>query len=193
VAVYADERAVFLRQGNSHPPVSARIEQLLRQLNKSDQEYARMFAVPLSRATEAAATFEPTAVTFNWRNLREIAPNITTPQPDTYLQQIEMLDRLLSLSESKLIAFLTGPDIKPLVGDGIQLLQEGKADAALHRWGVPSREAGLICDPSIPLAFSTLVAALREGFKAVDLPPVQHLGNAVAAAALAAPLLARLQ
>jgi hypothetical protein len=186
LAVYADEQAVFVRQGNSHPPVTARIEQLMRQVGSQEHEFARLFGSALVTATDTAALFGPGALTFSWEALHAADPRITTPQPASYLKQIGMWDQLMCLSDAKLIGFLTDDAAHPAVSAGVELMLANEPEAALLRWGAPERDARILSDWNGPLVYHNLVATLRKGFATVGLPEAHRFGTAVAAASLAA-------
>uniref|UniRef100_A0AAU2JJD4 IrrE N-terminal-like domain-containing protein n=1 Tax=Streptomyces sp. NBC_00049 TaxID=2903617 RepID=A0AAU2JJD4_9ACTN len=192
LAVHVNERALYVRQGSSHPPARARAARLLREMNALERELAEDALRVLMAATEAASVFGPRARSFA-PELLGTAP-VHSPLAPSYLRTTGILDALQCRSRDWYVSMFEEQSREAGVAwpvEGARLAAEGHPAEALRLWGVEKARIGPLCDPAKPLTFHSLYVLLRAGFTARGSAPDSVMAYAVSAAMLAGEPLSR--
>jgi hypothetical protein len=193
LAIYGDERAVFIRRGRSHPPAPARAARLLGQFSPEVRDFAEIFLGDLVEATRRATDFSENGYRFTTAWLAR-TQGVHSPLPPHKLTLVELVD--LALSRPREGAAATMLEIEKQAAlpspDAVHAALAGDARTALLAWGVPTARVEAFCDPHRTLKFSDLVEKLRAAFDTRGLPVGAPLVASVLAAQLLSDPLSRL-
>ncbi|MEU8117892.1 hypothetical protein AB0C21_04200 [Spirillospora sp. NPDC049024] len=186
LAIYGDERAVFIRSGRTHPSAPVRAARLMGELRPEVRDFSEIFLNDLVEATHRATDFSEHGHRFTTEWLAR-TPGVHSPLPPMKLRLVEALDLTQSRARENVAADMSEIEQeadRPAL-DAVRAAVAGDARTALLAWGVPAKRVEAFCDPHRALKFSELVEKLRTAFGSRDLPK----GGALAASVLAAQLL----
>jgi hypothetical protein len=167
-AVHAEERALFIRQGHSHPRAKIRAAALMKEAGPIPTHVANMMLPEALAAIRTATDFSPSGEPFDWYRLnRRRYPLIESRLSDLH-RLVNAMDQIQCRPERVLVDGLR--QMGTAAARGADLVHQGKVHDALIAWGVDAPEAAAILDSDGVVAFHGVVEALQEAFERSDMP-----------------------
>jgi hypothetical protein len=171
-AVGVTERALFVRRARSHPPVSLRLDNVLRSVEDDLRRQTLSYTFGATIAAEYGEDFLHPLRSELWER-GSTEPAIRSDHPTLeYRRLVAQLDQLHGTSVSAIADLMNeipgafGVDLR----DSPTLIADGQLEELLTAWGVDDLEADVILDDNAPLLFFTLHSALADSAR---LAPIE--------------------
>jgi hypothetical protein len=184
LTLHAIEKAVFVRNGHTHPPAEVRGAQLLRAAHPFAESIANMFLPSLQRIADRASTFDETATLLDWPRMKASSYDIDRARPRDHVEFVRYLDAAQCMPRNELLTRLQHSG--PAIANGAKLLGDGRLREALQAWNLDPVDIEAIVDPGQALTFHGLIEAVRDGWKGLSTPEPLRDDASIAAANLIA-------
>ncbi|MEV3938742.1 hypothetical protein AB0K52_22565 [Glycomyces sp. NPDC049804] len=182
LTLHTIEKAVFVRNGHTHPSAEVRGSQVLKMAHPFAASIVSLFLPSLQRIADRASTFDEMAALLDWPRIKAGPYDIDRDMPRDHVEFARYLDAAQCMPRNELLARLQRSG--PAIANGSTCLRDGRLREGLRAWNLEEADIEAIVDPSQALTFHSLVEAVRDGWKRLPLTDPLRDDASIAAASL---------